>query len=129
MSGTTLNEIGSPLEVRVIDQTEFSFFISFMLRRFWMLIVSTKYSRSEYSSYLLTVWSISCTFFLFQGLQTLKWFFCCNLNTTFHMLAFSSGMGAIAKFTFLNYLFWFFIGGLVTKFTKFINFVGVDGGL
>ena len=72
LSGTTLNEIGSPLEVRVIDQTEFSFFISFMLRRFWMLIVSTKYSRSEYSSYLLTVWSISCTFFLFQGLQTLK---------------------------------------------------------
>ena len=38
-------------------------------------------------------------------------------------------MGAIANFTFPNYLFRFFIGTLVTKFTKLINFVEVDSGL
>ena len=70
-----LYKIGSPLEVSVIDQTELSFFISFILRGSWMIIVSTKNSRSEDSSQSVSTCSTSCTFFQFRGQQTLKWFF------------------------------------------------------
>ena len=38
-------------------------------------------------------------------------------------------MGTIAKFTFLNCLFWLLVGSLVTRFTEFINFVEVGGWL
>ena len=31
-------------------------------------------------------------------------------------------MRAIAKYTFFNYLFWFFVGNLVTRFMELINF-------
>ena len=51
------------------------FFISFILREFWMLIVSIKNSRLEYFLQSLSSCSISCTFFQFWGQQTLKWFF------------------------------------------------------
>ena len=43
-------DIESPLEVRVIDQRELSFFTSFTFRGSWMLIVSTKKSKLEDTS-------------------------------------------------------------------------------
>ena len=41
----------------------------------WMIIVSTKNSRSEDSSQSVSICSTLCTLFRFRGRQTLKWFF------------------------------------------------------
>ena len=63
------------MQVRVIHQTDLSFFISFVLRGSWIMIVSTKNSRSENSSQSVSICSTSCTFFRFWRQQNLKLFF------------------------------------------------------
>ena len=120
----------------VIDKTEFLFFV--LLRESWMLIVSKKNSRSENSLQPHSV-QFHVPFFDFRDNKLWNDFFYCNLNKTFHMLAislwdgsncicwlFPSGMEAIAKFTFLIYLFWIFIRRLVIRFPRFIKLVEVD---
>ena len=98
----------------VIDKTEFLFFV--LLRESWMLIVSKKNSRSENSLQPHSVCSISCTFFWFQGQQTLKWFFLLQFKQDFpyagyfplgwkqlHMLAISLWDGSNCKI-YISYL-------------------------
>ena len=127
MIGTTIHwvpvsvlyEIGCPLEKRVIDQTELSFFVSFVLKGFWILIASTKISRSEYSSSHFLFAQFCVLFFDFGDNKLWNDFFFCNLNTTFNMSGIYLWEENHWKPAFLNCLFQYFIRSMTTSFTKF----------